>query len=142
MKGPSLLYRFRGFLRRTCWPILPLVGILLTFSFFVQWSVSPELALPSGHVLRIGALGFFAIAGLVCSAKRWRNQTYKEVIDMRNLQRSARNRTIAGIAAIVAGIAASDSSSGAAQVAGRDRRVLPAVGVQGVCVCVCVCVCA
>jgi len=51
--------------------------------------------------------------------QEWRNQTYKEVIDMRNLQRSARNRTIAGIAAIVAGIAASDSSSGAAQVAGQ-----------------------
>lgn len=51
--------------------------------------------------------------------QEWRKQTYSEVIDMRNLQRSARNRTIAGIAAIVAGIAASGSSSGASQAAGQ-----------------------
>ncbi|GAB1264572.1 hypothetical protein NBRC116493_05960 [Aurantivibrio infirmus] len=51
--------------------------------------------------------------------QEWRKQTYEEVIDMRNLQRSARNRTIAGIAAIVAGIAASGSSSGASRAAGQ-----------------------
>lgn len=76
MKGPSILSRLRGFLRRTCWPILPLVGAILLFSFFVQWSVSPDLAFPSGHILRIGALGFFATAAFLWPAKRWRAQAY------------------------------------------------------------------
>jgi len=76
MRGPSIVYRMRGFLHRTCWPILPLVGVILTFSFFVQWSVSPELAIPSGHILRIGALIFFTIAALVLSAKRWRAHAF------------------------------------------------------------------
>lgn len=76
MRGPSLSFRVRSFLRRTCWPILPLVGGILLFSFFVQWSVSPELALPSGHILRLGALGFFAASALLWSAKRWRAQAY------------------------------------------------------------------
>ncbi|MDA0666752.1 MAG: FtsW/RodA/SpoVE family cell cycle protein [Planctomycetota bacterium] len=48
----------------------------MLFSFFVQWSVSPELALPSGHILRMGALVFFAASALLWSAKQWRAQAY------------------------------------------------------------------
>lgn len=49
----------------------------------------------------------------------WRKQTYEEVIAMRDLRRSARNRTIAGIAAILGGIAAAGSSNGSAATAGQ-----------------------
>lgn len=49
----------------------------------------------------------------------WRSQSYDEVIEMRKLQRSARNRTIAGIAAIVGGIAAAGSDNGSTATAGQ-----------------------
>jgi hypothetical protein len=51
--------------------------------------------------------------------QEWRKQTYAEVISMRDLRRSARNRTIAGIAAILGGIAAAGSNNGAAATAGQ-----------------------
>ncbi|MCW8196130.1 hypothetical protein F6455_15160 [Proteobacteria bacterium 005FR1] len=51
--------------------------------------------------------------------QEWRKQTYAEVIAMRDLRRSARNRTIAGIAAILGGIAAAGSSNGSAATAGQ-----------------------
>ena len=76
MKGPSLRSRVVAFLRRTCWPILPLTAGILLVGFVVQWSVSPELQMPSGQVLRIGAFGFCAMAALVLSAKRLRSQAF------------------------------------------------------------------
>lgn len=45
--------------------------------------------------------------------KEWRKQSYGEVIALRELQRSARNRTIVGVAALVGGIAAAGSDSAA-----------------------------
>lgn len=49
----------------------------------------------------------------------WRRQSYDEVIRLRELQRTARNRKIGGIAAILAGIAAAGSSNGSAATAGQ-----------------------
>jgi len=49
----------------------------------------------------------------------WRSQSYEEVVRLRELQRTARNRKIGGIAAILAGIAAAGSSSGSAATAGQ-----------------------
>jgi hypothetical protein len=51
--------------------------------------------------------------------QEWRRQTYAEVVAMRDLQRSARRRTIAGIAAIIGGIAAAGSNNGSAATAGQ-----------------------
>lgn len=51
--------------------------------------------------------------------QEWRKQTYAEVIEMRDLRRSARNRTIAGIASILGGIAASGGNNGATRTAGQ-----------------------
>ncbi len=49
----------------------------------------------------------------------WRRQSYDEVLRLRNLQRTARNRKIGGIAAILGGIAAAGSSNGSAATAGQ-----------------------
>lgn len=49
----------------------------------------------------------------------WRRQSYDEVIRLREMQRTARNRKIGGIAAILAGIAAAGSSNGSAATAGQ-----------------------
>ena len=49
----------------------------------------------------------------------WRRQSYDEVIRLRELQRTSRNRKIGGIAAILAGIAAAGSSNGSAATAGQ-----------------------
>lgn len=76
MRGPSLRSRTVAFLRRTCWPVLPLAAGILGVGFVVQWSVSPELQMPSGHVLRIAAFGFCAAAALVLSAKRLRAHAF------------------------------------------------------------------
>ncbi|MEX1031996.1 MAG: hypothetical protein WDZ30_01420 [Cellvibrionaceae bacterium] len=51
--------------------------------------------------------------------QEWRKQTYEEVVAMRDLRRTARNRTIAGIASIVGGIAAAGNNSGSARAAGQ-----------------------
>lgn len=49
----------------------------------------------------------------------WRAQSYSEAIAMRELQISGRNRTIAGIIAIVGGIAAAGANDGAARAAAQ-----------------------
>src|SRR5690606_36193279 len=51
--------------------------------------------------------------------QEWRKQTYAEVVSMRDLRRTARNRTIAGVASIIGGIAAVGNSSGSARAAGH-----------------------
>ncbi|MGB0953801.1 MAG: FtsW/RodA/SpoVE family cell cycle protein [Planctomycetota bacterium] len=76
MRGPSLRLRLLGFFRRTCWPVLPIAAVILGFGFVVQWSVSPELQMPSGHVIRILALSIFALGAFVWPAKRWRSQAF------------------------------------------------------------------
>src|SRR5690606_11246063 len=51
--------------------------------------------------------------------QEWRKQPYAEVVSMRDLQRTARNRTIAGVASILGGIAAVGNSGGAARAGGH-----------------------
>ncbi|GMG87177.1 hypothetical protein [Biformimicrobium ophioploci] len=51
--------------------------------------------------------------------KQWRALSYDEVVEMRELRRKARNNTIMGAAAIIGGIAAAGSGSGAARQAGN-----------------------
>ena len=48
----------------------------------------------------------------------WRTETYHEVIAARELKRQGTLRTLGGIAAVIAGIAASGSSDGSARMAG------------------------
>ncbi len=50
--------------------------------------------------------------------QEWRRQSYDEVIAARELRKSARNQTIAGVAAILGGIAAAGSDNGSARAAG------------------------
>lgn len=51
--------------------------------------------------------------------QQYRQESYHEAIALKKLERTARNRTIAGIAAIIGGIAAAGSNEGAARVAGQ-----------------------
>ncbi|MEJ2442250.1 MAG: hypothetical protein P8Y42_02170, partial [Exilibacterium sp.] len=50
--------------------------------------------------------------------QEWRRQSYDEVIAARELRKNARNQTIAGVAAILGGIAAAGSDNGSARAAG------------------------
>lgn len=50
--------------------------------------------------------------------KDWRKQTYREVINLRNLKQQSRNETIMGIAAVLGGIAAQTSGNRATRTAG------------------------
>lgn len=50
--------------------------------------------------------------------QEWRRQSYKEVMNVRKLNREARAQKIAGVAAILGGIAAAGSDNGAARTAG------------------------
>ncbi len=51
--------------------------------------------------------------------KQWRSQSYDEVIALREIQLDARNRTIAGVAAILGGIAAAGGDSRMTRAAGQ-----------------------
>lgn len=51
--------------------------------------------------------------------REWRRMSYSETIALRELRSSARNQTIAGIVAMVGGIAAAGGSNGSARVAGQ-----------------------
>lgn len=50
--------------------------------------------------------------------KDWRKQTYREVIALRNIKRQSRNETIAGIVAVLGGIAAQTSGNRATRASG------------------------
>lgn len=52
------------------------------------------------------------------SYQEWRKMSYDEVMALRELKRDARNRTIAGIASIIAGVAAAGSDNGSGRAAG------------------------
>lgn len=52
------------------------------------------------------------------SYQEWRKMSYDEVMALRELKRDARNRTIAGIASIIAGVAAAGSDNGSSRAAG------------------------
>ncbi len=49
----------------------------------------------------------------------WRGESYDEVITLRDMKRSARARTIAGIAAVVGGVMGAGTDNGAARAAGQ-----------------------
>ncbi len=49
----------------------------------------------------------------------WRKMTYDEVVALRELRRAARNRMIAGTAAVLAGVAAAGSGDGTTEAAGQ-----------------------
>jgi hypothetical protein len=51
--------------------------------------------------------------------KQWRSQSYDEVIALREIKKDARNRTIAGVAAILGGIAAAGGNNRATRTAGQ-----------------------
>jgi hypothetical protein len=53
----------------------------------------------------------------------WRMATYEEIASVRELKRQSRNRTIGGVAAIIAGVLASGSDSGSARAAGAVTTV-------------------
>ena len=76
MRLGDLRRRFTRFLRRSCWPILPLVLGVLGAGLAVQWSIDPDLQLPTGHGIRIAALGICAMAAVLWGAKRWRSWAY------------------------------------------------------------------
>ncbi|GLS27674.1 hypothetical protein [Marinibactrum halimedae] len=50
---------------------------------------------------------------------QWRSQSYQEAMAIRELKSQSRNRTIAGVAAVVGGIMAAGSGSGSAAAAGQ-----------------------
>ena len=50
--------------------------------------------------------------------KQWRGQSYNEVVALRELKREALVRKIAGVAAVIGGIAASGSSNSSGRAAG------------------------
>ncbi|BFM08087.1 hypothetical protein [Halioxenophilus aromaticivorans] len=49
----------------------------------------------------------------------YRSQSYEEVLAVKELRKQARNRTLAGVAAVVGGVVAAGSSSGSARAAGQ-----------------------
>ena len=51
--------------------------------------------------------------------REWRSESYREVIALRELRTQARNRMIAGAAAVIAGVAASGSGDGTTSAAGQ-----------------------
>jgi rod shape determining protein RodA len=73
MKGPSLRYRLFGFLRRTCWPVIPITTAIVLVGIAMQWSVDADLHLPTAHLLRVFALLLCAVVAVVWGAKRWRS---------------------------------------------------------------------
>ena len=63
-------------LRRSCWPIIPLAMGILYWGIQLQWSVSYDLQMPSGHLIRLAACVLFAVVGFVVSSRAWRRHTY------------------------------------------------------------------
>lgn len=49
----------------------------------------------------------------------YRSQSYEEVLAVKELRKQARNRTLAGVAAVVGGVVAAGSSNGSARAAGQ-----------------------
>ncbi len=61
----------RGELRRSCWPILPAVAVVLGFGLLLQWSVAGASAFPAGHALR-ALTGFgAAVCAIAWGVRRW-----------------------------------------------------------------------
>ncbi len=50
---------------------------------------------------------------------QWRKETYSEAVELRKLKVQARNRTVAGIAAVLGGVLAQGSSNAAVRSAGQ-----------------------
>ena len=76
MNGPPLRLRILSYIRRTCWPVIPLTCIILLIGITLQWSVAADLQLPSAHVLRVAVLCFCAAVAIAWGAKRWRGTAF------------------------------------------------------------------
>lgn len=74
--GPTLWQRGRSLLRRSCWPTLPFLFAVLGIGLAVQWSVTPDQSFPSGHALRLVALGICAVIAMLYGVRRWRRHAY------------------------------------------------------------------
>ena len=76
MRTSSRLRRTRAFLRRSCWPVLPVAAAVLAFGTLVQWSVAGGDALPTSHLLRIVVGAAAGAVALLFGARRWRAQAW------------------------------------------------------------------
>lgn len=56
--------------------MLPFLFAVLGIGLAVQWSVTPDQSLPSGHVLRIAVLGVCAVIAMLYGVRRWRRHAY------------------------------------------------------------------
>ncbi len=76
MRPLGLIYRGRDFLRRSCWPVLPVAAAIMGFGLLVQWSVAGGEVMPKSHLLRIGVGGASAVAALIVGSRRWRSMAW------------------------------------------------------------------
>lgn len=63
--------RAQSELRRSCWPVLPIVALILGFGFLLQWSVAGAAAFPWGHALRAGTALAAAVGAVWWGLRRW-----------------------------------------------------------------------
>jgi len=56
--------------------MLPFLFAVLGIGLAVQWSVTPDQSLPSGHVLRIAVLGVCSVIAMLYGVRRWRRHAY------------------------------------------------------------------
>lgn len=64
----------RAELRRSCWPVLPIVALILGFGLLLQWSVAGASAFPLGHAVRAAAALMAAAAAVLWGLRRWHAQ--------------------------------------------------------------------
>ncbi len=64
--------RVLRFLKRGDWPLIPVTALILLAGLIMQWSIAGAEALPSGHMIRMAAVGVFAAAAATVSVRRWR----------------------------------------------------------------------
>jgi rod shape determining protein RodA len=61
-------------MRRACWPVLPVVALILGFGLLLQWSVAGAGAFPFGHAARGVAALTAAVFAVLWGLRRWRDQ--------------------------------------------------------------------
>lgn len=62
--------------RQSCWPVLIVMSLILLWGGFLQWSVSPDLKMPTGHLIRVGSCLFFLFFSFLLSSVKWRRSAY------------------------------------------------------------------
>lgn len=66
-----LIRAARAELRRSCWPILPVVALILGFGLLLQWSVAGANAFPVAHAARAVAALCAAVFAVWWGLRRW-----------------------------------------------------------------------